>query len=178
MPTCPEQLSGWAGNILDSLSETTVTTGSVVLWLQTHLGVLNAKLNTAFDLNESGCITGDMAQSQSGIYNEMFICDYYSKQAAKNLGASAYDWTVIEGEDQGSIKKVSKNEIAKTYRGLSTDCISNVNDLVKWYNSQYNKALPLQVLYNDRYDTSATALICSSPPAGLYSRDNYVFVNL
>jgi hypothetical protein len=171
--TCEPELSGWASGILDGLGETGYSVGSVVTWLETHLGSLNLALRTSFVIDSSGCISGDMDQAHSGIYTEMYLCDYYRKKANENLGASAYDWTFIEGEDQGTIRRVSKNEVAKTYMQLRKDCKDQVDHLIQWYHSEYLPNTACQVLYNQRVAVTATALTC--PPTSYYAPTNYIW---
>ena len=173
MPTCLTDFTGWAGNILDSLDETGIPTGRVVTWLTSHLGTLNSALRTSFVLNESGCVTGDMTSAHSGIYTEMYFCYYYKKKANQNLGAAGYDWTTMTGDDQGTIKKVSKNEVAKTYRLMSQDCQDQLKKLITWYHSEYNPLEPRQIMYNTRVDVTQTAMI--SPPNSYYSPTNFVW---
>lgn len=171
---CPEGISGWAGEILDSLGDTTTTTGSVYLWLTQSLGTLNDRINTNFYVNSTGCIESGMNSAQSGVYTEMYFCYYLSRKAAKMLGAAEYDWTEIDGDEQGSVRRVSKNEQAKTYRLLAKDCKERLNDLVDWYNSEAN--LPKQVLYNDRTSMADFNLMYNStPPETFYSPNNFIW---
>lgn len=173
--TCAEDFSGWASGILDNLDESGIAVGSVALWLQSNLGILNIALRTDYELNESGCVTGEMNSAESGIYTEMYYCHYYRRKANAALGAASYDWTEIVGEDQGSVKKVSKNEVAKTYRLLASEACGNVTKLTKWYHDVYNPNTPLQILCNSRMDVTRTALRC--PPNSFYSVNNYVWVS-
>lgn len=174
MPS-PSELSGWAGRILDSLDETTVTTGRVVTWLQNNLYQLNLAIETEFYV-EDGYILPDMIATESGIYEQMYICDYFSKKANANLGANAYDWTEIDGDKQGKIRRVSKNEVAKTYRALGTDCKEQLKKLIDWAQEQ-DLVLAGQILYNDRGEIAQGGLICEcSPPTDLVSCYSTIWV--
>jgi hypothetical protein len=113
-----------------------------------------------------------MTQNVSGIYTEMYYCYYYNKQANKNLGASAYDWTEIQGDEQGTIRKVSKNEIAKTFRSLSKDCRENLDKLTDWYAENESPVIPTQVLYGDRFGGSNFDLL---PPPDCISSCNFIW---
>lgn len=168
---CSGELNNWAGLILDSLDDSTTPTGSVVTWLKNNLGSLNLRLQETFSLS-GDCIFPDMSQNISGIYTEMFYCYYFNKQANKNLGASSYDWTEIMGEDQGTIRKVSKNEIAKTYRGLAKDCRDNLDKLSNWYIENRNPVVPTQVLLGQRFGGSNYDLM---PPPNLISFCNFIW---
>ena len=135
--TCLPQLSGWAYDILTSVGETGMATGQVVTWLKNNLGKLNIALESAYYVSGdtgSGCLRPNLGQAESGIYTEMYLCHYFTRKASENLGAMAYDsWVEIEGDNQGRIRRTSRNEIAKSYMSLAKECKSNPNELIKWY---------------------------------------------
>lgn len=163
----PSEISGWAGRILESLDETVLTTGRVVSWLQNNLYQINLALGTAF-YTQAGYIEPSMYPTESGIYEQMYICDYYTKKANAALGANSYDWTEIAGDKQGTIRRVSKNEVAKTYRTQSTDCKTSLKELILWFQEQ-DITLASQILYNDRGEVSNDGLIpLCYPPAEYY----------
>lgn len=164
----PSQLSGWAGRILESLDETGISTGRVVTWLQNNLYKINNALSTGF-YTEDGYISPEMTMNESGIYEQMYICDYYTKKGNAALGAFAYDWTEIQGDKQGSIRRVSKNEVAKTYQQYAKECKSELKELIEWYQGQ-NQTFVAQILLNDRGQTADGGLIdYHQPPTHLYS---------
>lgn len=169
---CTGELTTWASLILDSLDDTTTPTGSVVTWLKSNLGYLNLAIGTEFTIS-GNCITPDMDQNVSGVYTEQYYCYYYNKQANKNLNASAYDWTEIVGEEQGAIRKVSKNEVAKTYRLMANDCKLRLDQLTKWYVETTNPASPSQILYGSRFGGSNFDLL---PPPNYTSYCNPIWI--
>lgn len=154
MAICSGELTIWASQILDDLADTTTSTGSVVSWLQTNLYQVNGALGTQYYLNESGCIEPNMDPMGSGIYTQMYNCHWLRKKAIQNLGAAGYDWTRFQGEEQGSITKVSRNETSKTYRILAEDCKKIVDELTDWYKGVYVG----QVLYSQRCSTTDATL--------------------
>lgn len=163
----PSELSGWAGRLLESLDETYISTGRVVSWFQNNLYYINNALSTGFYL-ENGYILPQMTTNEAGIYEQMYICDYYTKKGNAALGAFAYDWTEIRGDDQGTIRRVSKNEVAKTYKQYSIDCRIDLKQLIKWYEQQTQLLLG-QVLYNDRGQMADGGLMeYSLPPTHMY----------
>lgn len=167
---CSGEQVAWATQILESLDDTTTPTGSVTSWLRTNLGSLNLRLNSGFYLSGT-CIEPDMSTNVSGIYTEMYYCYYFNKQANKNLGAAQYDWTEIVGDEQGSIRRVSKVETSKTYRLLAKDCQENLQKLTEWYNGQ-QAVLAGQVLYGDRFGGSSYDLL---PPRDFCSDCNFIW---
>lgn len=175
---CGSELSGWAGQILESLSESGTTTGSVVTWLRGNIGTLNTYLKTSY-INSGDCITPDFDMASSGVYTEMYYCYYLSRKASYSLGAMSFDWQEIRGEEQGSIKRVSNNERAKTYRQLAKDCDERLKKLIDWYNYDNNSPAPSQVLYNQRAGVADSGLRDPGyyyPPANYYSEYNFIWI--
>ena len=169
--------SGWAGNILSCVEDTTTPTGSVVCFLQTSLGVLNAKLGTCYYISGDAdeFVEPSMGNMESGILTEMYICNNYRKIAMKNIGAAGCEVLEIEDPDGGKIRIASKTQAAQVARGLHKDCCECLEDLIKWYKKSVI-ANPQQVLYNERTGNDngiGCPIIC--PPDGSYSSMNYIF---
>jgi len=171
----PSQLSGWAGRILESLDEAGITTGRVVSWLQNNLYKINNALSTGF-YSEDGYILPEMTLNESGIYEQMYICDYYEKKGNSALGAFAYDWTEIQGDKQGSIRRVSRNETAKTYRSYANDCRANLKELINWYQEQ-DRVLIGQILINDRGQIADGGLLEYHQPPTHYYGNSTIWVS-
>ena len=171
--TSLSDLSGWAGRIIENMPSGATTVGRIASWLQNNIYRVNTTL-VQFPEDSfywSGdYLVPDMNMNISGIYEEMYYCDYMRKQAMNLVGAAAYDWSEIQGEDQGTIRRVSKNEQAKTYRTLCKDCEENIASLINWYNTTYSTGeLACQVLYSERLSGSNTGLLPLLPPSYLYS---------
>ncbi len=147
MATCAPELSGWAGRILEGLPDGTATTGGIVSYFQYNLVKLNSRIYTDFTLSGS-CIVPDMTYTQSGIFEQIYLCDYLSKQAISNLGTAAYSWVEVDGHDQSRIRKVAKTTIAQNYRVEAKACNEALKELVDWYNGQNNFGLTLGMVIN------------------------------
>lgn len=180
--TSQSGISGWAELILENLGETGIPTSRVALWLNTNFGNLNSALETEYQISGTeNVIAPDMGSMESGIYTEMYICDYFRKKASQFLGAMAYDsdaWVEIEGVDQGRIRRVSKNEIAKQFRQLYLDCCNRLDKLIDWYKDQRGSIQSRQVLYNNRVDVSNGGLrhpLDYFPPSNFYSDYNFIW---
>jgi len=163
-------LSEWAESLIDCIGDETLAVCHVVSWLEGNLGKLNLLTESCYSLDDEGVITPEMNSAICGVYSEMFICWYLNKQAIKTLGASGCDWVVMEGEDQGMIRRVSKTDQSKTYKSFAKDCEGRLEQLLRWY----KVTIPQQVLYNDRDPSSASALQC--PPCEYYSEYNPVWL--
>jgi hypothetical protein len=148
----PEQQSDWAAELLESVGDSSSSISSVVQWLRTNLGELNARLSTSFTLSEDNNIEPALNDIQAGIYNELFICFWLKKKARTTLGAMEYDWVEMQGEDQGSIKRVSHTAKAAAYQSMAKDCDSSIKELVKVYRGG-NFARPRQLTFNNRRST-------------------------
>lgn len=130
--------SGLAGFIINDLNAPDLTTGQVISWLEVSLGDMNTLLGTRYSL-QNGCPCPSLGISESGILAQMYKIKYYNQQVKENLGASAYDWSEIH-EGDTKIRKVSRNEVAKTYTTLAKDAQTMLNDMIKYYRT--NKAMP------------------------------------
>lgn len=111
-------------------------------WLNSNLGLLNTKLNESF--SGSGAALNLEAQA---IYKEMYMASYYNKQsraALRGLVGNANGSDILSIKDgNSSVSFTNKNEIAKTYKTMATDCETKVNDLAHKYNVY--QAEPLQL---------------------------------
>ncbi len=145
----PRQQSEWAGQLLEAVGDTSTRNESVAIWLRSNLGILNSYLATEFTISGENHIAPEFNSIQSGIYNEMYICSWLKKKARTTLGLMEVDWTEMEGEDQGKIKKVSYAEKSKTYQAMSKDCEVNFKELVKTYKGG-SFATPQQITFNGR----------------------------
>lgn len=172
------ETSGWAYRIHGGLEDSSISPGMIASWLQNNLYKLNISLPlvTGYELVSGNTIIPDMPQVISGIYEEMYYCDYMQRKARISVGAAAYDWVEMEGQDQGRIRRVSKNEQAKSWRALYQDCQKRVEDLINWYEETYSEyPMADQVLYNDRDSVSEYGLQPFCPPDYLISSRNSVW---
>jgi len=167
---CSGEQVAWATRILESLDDTTTPTGSVVTWLKSNLGNLNLRINGEFYLS-GDCIEPEMSANVSGLYSEMYVCNWLNKQASKHLGAAAYSFVEIVGEEQGAIKKHNKTEISKTFRLLAKDCKENLDQLTEWFNGQ-NAIHSYQITFSERFGGSNFDLL---PPPEFYSDYNCIW---
>lgn len=173
--TTIEQLEAWAARILSGLGDTTTPQSNVVSWLQYNLPKLNLSIDTNFSLVGSGLIDPDMTFNQSGIYEEMFYCDYLRKRSMSLLGGADFkDIVEVDGDEQGRVRWVSASERAKTYKTLANDCTTSLSDLIKWYLSS-SGATCYQILYNLRDDPAGYGLKEFSPPGSFYRSYNSIW---
>lgn len=150
MPSSTD-LSGWAGDIIESMELSGVTTGSVVSWLENNVGNFNLSLHTTGFYLSSGQILPEMTANEMAIYTQMYNCYYLSKESRRAAQLGYNDWVEVNGQDQGSMRKVSKSELSKNFYSLARDCNERLDDLLDWYLNQGGNGdgpsrMPLQVI--------------------------------
>lgn len=151
----------WASQLLESLDDSTTSSGTTVAWLQANLGLLNTALKTNYSLSGDSIVPG-MYAVESGIYNEFYYCWWLRKKARTMVGSMDIDWTEMRGDDQGAVKRVSNTQKSTTYQALAKDCDANLKDLIKEYSGGVY-AMPRQITFNDRH-SAPHDIICTYLP--------------
>ena len=128
--------------ISDMGNDSSLSVAYLSSWLRNNIGKLNNAIGSAIDINDNLEFYPSITNDQKDIFKWMFICQHYSNQARANLGAGAYDWSEIV-EFDSRIRRVSKNEIAKTFLQLSSQCSESLKQIILYYKT--NKALPLSL---------------------------------
>ncbi len=174
--TSPADLTGWVTRIYDQWGETGASVARGVSWFQNSLFKLNIALNTAYYMS-GDYIVPDMTQMVSGIYEEMYYCYYRDKQVGTSLGAASWAWTEVSGEEQGTIRRASRTEVAKNYAAMTKACQDRLDELIEWYLRITSEGpIAAQVLYNDRGSVPDFGLMCyDAPPNRYYSYNNTVW---
>jgi len=139
-------------------------------WLLTNLGQLNTLLYTTFysgTLNlESGYATGNhLKQEEKAIYTQIYLQDYYNKQARLSLrsfvntatssseSVEMTPWTTLkEGDtviqrDAIKVTASARTEASRTFKNLAAAAETKLQDLVYRYN--YYQGAPRQVAGTD-----------------------------
>jgi hypothetical protein len=114
-------------------------------WLMNHIGELNTNLQTNFN-TVSGFALPPLNFQEVAIYQELFTQYYYNRSASNLLGASQYDWVSL-AEADSKIVKISRNELAKTYRQLALDSREKTIYLIAQY--RMTAGQPLSVIGDD-----------------------------
>jgi hypothetical protein len=119
-----------------------ISPGTINYWIENSIGNLNTYLGTSHNV-VSGDIVPGLNIEESGIMNQMYKVRYYNKVASENLGASAYDWSEVREADS-VVRRVSKNEISKTYLQLAKDEKISLDETIRFYRT--NAATPTTIL--------------------------------
>jgi|GEM_PF-5008470 len=119
-----------------------ISTGTISYWIDNSIGYLNNILAESHNII-SGNIDPGFNIAESGIMNQMYKVRYYNNQATNRLGASAYDWSELH-EGDSMVRRVSKNEIAKTYLQLAREEKTLLDEAILFYRT--NMAMPKSIL--------------------------------
>jgi hypothetical protein len=111
---------------------------SIVFWIKSNIGYLNNLLSTSIVLQEEG-FSPELTEEQKIIFKFLYQIKYLNKKIRDNLGATAYDWSEIS-EGDSRVRRVSKNEIAKTYLTQRKDMEEVLDRVVFLY--KQNKCTP------------------------------------
>jgi hypothetical protein len=136
---------------------TAVTYDHIFSWMKENLGLLNTLINTSFVGEDP-----DMGIEAEAIYKELFLYNYYNKQARNVLRGitattNAGDNILQVSDGDNSISFVNRNEVSKVYRDLAKDSKSRMDTLVAKYNIYGAK--PLQV---GGYEAGVVNTCCDS----------------
>ncbi len=119
-----------------------------------------------------------MYANESGIYEEIYYCDYLRKKSSQLLGGTSFqDIVAFDGDEQGSVKFSSFSERAKTYRLLAKDCLTGLGSLIEWYTQASGASYAYQVLYNLR-DSPNSYGLKQVPPDSHYHPCNTVWTRM
>jgi hypothetical protein len=156
-------LTYFINNIYNELGEPSdYSPQKISAWVldNANLGKLNNLIGTCFAgvsyTNDCGNVTGygiepAIRNDQLAIYKMLFDYEYFkseSRNMAKSSATIGSDWTNLR-EGDSSITKINKNEISKTFRGLSRDAKEDLDKAVKLY-LKYN-AVPDQIVLTVQY---------------------------
>lgn len=135
------KLTDLADNIFRNLGEPEeISIPNIAFWLVGRIGELNTLINTTIVYDENlEEFNPELTDEQAAIFGLMYSISYFTRFVRSSLGASAYDWSEIS-EGDTMIRRVSRNEVAKTYQQLRNQLQNELNDLVFFY--KQNRAIP------------------------------------
>lgn len=116
---------------------------AISFWLTSNIGQLNTLLNIAIKLNDQEEFFPELSSEEKDIFKQLYFVNYFTKLVKSNLGASAYDWSEMQ-EGDSRIRRVSRNEIAKTYQQARNSIQSELKDLIFYYKN--NKVVPYSLV--------------------------------
>lgn len=102
--------------VADLLETDDTSIPKIMMWLTSNVGILNSLLYTQYYIVGNDC-SPHLGNDEAAIFAVIYLERYYARQVQMNLGGAQYDWSEINEADS-KIRRVSKNEIAKTYLQL------------------------------------------------------------
>jgi len=125
----------WYNDLLES-DDTSVA--KILTWLMAHLGDLNTRLSTKIQILGNDC-SPELTDAQAIIFGIIYLYNYYLRQVKIHGAAGAF--SVLEvTEGDSTVRMVNRNEVAKVFRGLASDTLSDLNKLALQY--RQNSSLP------------------------------------
>lgn len=118
----------------------------IAFYLRSNIGVLNSLLFTSFSIdNATKEVTpfSGFGEDEASIYSKIYQIKYYDKQIRDNLGAAGINNVAEYSENGQTIRKFSRNEVAKSYISLRKDLAKELKDLVNAY--RINRATPKDI---------------------------------
>lgn len=142
-------IGDFASGIYEDLGNPSgISTAYISGWLANNFGTLNILIHTTYS-GLSGTIDPWLGDKEQGIYQELFNIKFYERAAATSLNAASYD-TWIEIADDGSrVRRVSKNDLAKSFQSQKKESEARLLRLVASYNQ--DGANPVQVVGDDTF---------------------------
>lgn len=122
---------------------------AISFWLRSNVGGLNSKIGTSYTVNETSPFefNTNLGDSEKYIFKKMFYVYWYTKLMNANLGAAAYSAIIEYSSDGDTIRKINKNEIAKTHLQLRNKLSEELTQDVSFYKK--NGFIPLHVFGDD-----------------------------
>jgi len=142
-PNYPNSVADIAAEIkFDLDNDSSLSEAYIASWLRGAIGQLNNSIGTSYVIDENLEFSPCISNEAKDIFKWLFICRYYDIQAKSQLGASAYSWTEVR-ENDTVFRRVSNNEIAKTFLQLSKQCKESLSQIIRYYKT--NRALPVSL---------------------------------
>ncbi len=108
-----------------------VSIPQIVYWFSYNIGQLNLLLHESIEFLDNE-FSSELTIEQANIFKLLYLIKYYNKQISANLGAGAYDFSEVT-EGDSTVRKVSRNEIAKNYIQIKNGYASELTELVYRY---------------------------------------------
>lgn len=121
-----------------------ISVGAISTWLSANIGKFIGGLDTNFSLSNDGEVSPVLSNEEKAIFKLFYLVHYYGRQLRKNLCAASYDSSIVEiTEGNRTVRKVSKNEVAKTWRTVVKDTQAELDDMILGY--KIGASMPKQI---------------------------------
>lgn len=110
---------------------TNLSVPQISFWLISNIGQLNILIEQEYVVLDNE-FSPELGDQEKDIFKQLYFVKYYSSLMTSNLGAAAYDWSELS-EGDSTIRRVSKNEVAKNYKQLRDSYYAGLQELVFFY---------------------------------------------
>ncbi len=143
------KITDLADHIFRNLGEPDdVSIPNISFWLEGRIGELNNLINSTIVYNpDTQDFDPELTDEQAVIFGLMYSISYFTRFVRSSLGAAAYDWSEVS-EGDTTVRRVSRNEIAKTYQQLRNQLQTELNDLVFFYKQNRSTPYSLSAVHN------------------------------
>lgn len=133
-------------------SLTTLSIPAIAYWLRSNIGAMNNHLNTSFEVHIETFEVVDAGARQitpyeTAILKDMYIIHHCDNLLRTVLSSASTDAVVELSSDGSTIRKINKNDQAKTYLTLRTDLNKELMTMITNYKNR--DVRPLQVAGDD-----------------------------
>lgn len=137
-------INAFASGIWNDLNQPSITSPTAIAWwLYYNVGRLNTMIYTNYS-GVSGSIVPDMGPAEASIYKDIYIVKFWERMVNSNVGAAAWDASVIQvTEGNRTIKVTDRNNIAKTCLAAKDSAQKDLMQLIALY--KINAATPYEV---------------------------------
>lgn len=136
----------------------TLSLPQIADWYRYNIGQLNLQIHTEIIYDSTlDEFVEPLTIEQANIYKLMYFIKFADTNRIANLGASSYDWSELD-EGDTTIRKVSKNEIAKSYKLMRDGYATDMAHLVYLYKN--NQIVPQSWVYEGRQWLNFVRLTC------------------
>jgi len=124
---------------------TAISIGYISGWYINNIGKLNNAIITSYSGIGGTGIDPCLGAEESDIYKELYKVQYYDRQASSFLGAAGVSlWTEIK-DDVSAVKRLSPNEIAKTFINLRKEAQKNLDNMIFAYQRNNAKTVVIDM---------------------------------
>ena len=125
---------------------------AIAAWVRRNIGGLNNSLNTSFSIDSQTLeITPNLTDAEKYIFKKMYSI-YFFDIKIKSTGSLAINDYVSIKDDIGSVQKLNKNEVLKSFYNIRQQEYKELKDSI--YKYSLNASSPLQVAGDDTFPGS------------------------
>ena len=130
----------------------TLSIPAIAYWLRSNIGAMNNHINTSFEIHVDTFEIVDAGGRQitpyeTAILKDMYIIHHCDALLRSTLSSASTDAVVELSSDGSTIRKINKNDQAKTYLTLRTDLHKELMTMIANYKNR--DVQPLQVAGDD-----------------------------